>query len=261
MRILARAPLAGGYVSAGIERVDLEVAGAPVPVVVKPAGPVEVAAMRAVAVVPGVAYRPLAVVPGRLVLPFVDAAPLGDADAVPGAVWELLARVHAHWRGKRPRGIPVVDAAWWAGLVDRTLVAVRGGLARTGQDAFADAERALLAWRAEPVIAVALARLPRTLVHGDPHRGNVLGDVLLDWGNARVAPAGLDLAVLRAQGGEPPPGYPEPGPLERRWAELHVHVQYLGFAADHLGPVRVGEMVATARAALADVRRLVRHAE
>ena len=109
--------------------------------------------------------------------------------------------------GERPRGIPVVDAAWWAALCDRTLVAVRGGLARTGEREFADAERRC--WPGGPIrrSPTALARLPRTLVHGDAHRGNVLGDTLIDWGDARVAPAALDLATLRAQGAVPPPWF------------------------------------------------------
>ena len=114
------------------------------------------------------------------------------------------------------------------------------------------AESALLAWRADPAITDCLARLPRTLVHGDAHRGNVLGDTLIDWGGARVAPAALDLATLRAQGAVPPPWFAEPpGP---DWADVHVHVQYLGFAADHLGAARVGEMIATAAAARARLR-------
>jgi hypothetical protein len=248
VRVVERAPLTGGYVADSVERVDLDVGGQPQTVVVKVARPVEVAAMRAVAVVAGLP-RPLAVGPDWLVLPFVDGPPLGPADPVPEPVWRALAAVHAHWLGRRPRGIPVVDATWWAALCDRTLVAVRGGLARTGEREFADAERALLAWRAEPAITTALARLPRTLVHGDAHRGNVLGDTLIDWGNARVAPAALDLATLRAQGAVPPSWFAEPP--GRDWADVHVHVQYLGFAADHLGAARVGEMIATAAEARA----------
>jgi hypothetical protein len=198
------------------------------------------------------APKALAIGPGWLVLPFVDAPALGAAEPVPEPVWRTLAAVHAHWLGKRARGIPVVDAAWWAALCDRTLVAVRGGLARTGEQEFAAAEQALLGWRADPVITDCLARLPRTLVHGDAHRGNVLGDTLIDWGNARVAPAALDLATLRAQGAVPPPWFAEPP--GRDWADVHVHVQYLGFAADHLGAARVGEMIATATAARARLR-------
>jgi Phosphotransferase enzyme family len=251
VRVLGRTPLTGGYVAASVERLDLDVGGQERTVVLKAAGPVEVAAMRAVAVVAG-PPRPVAVGPDWLVLPFVDGPPLGAADPVPEPVWRALAAVHAHWLGRRPRGIPVVDAAWWAALCDRTLVAVRGGLARTGEREFADAERALLAWRTDPAIIAALARMPRTLVHGDAHRGNVIGDTLIDWGNARVAPAALDLATLRAQGAVPPPWFAEPP--GRDWADVHVHVQYLGFAADHLGAARVGEMIETAAATLTRLR-------
>jgi hypothetical protein len=254
VRVVARAPLTGGYVAASVERVDLDVGGQPRTVVLKAARPVEVAAMRAVAVVAGLP-RPLAVGPDWLVLPFVARPPLAPTDPVPQPVWRALAAVHAHWLGRRPRGIPVIDAAWWAALCDRTLVAVRGGLARTGEREFADAARALQAWRTDPAIVAALARMPRTLVHGDAHRGNVLGDTLIDWGNARVAPAALDRATLCAQGAVPPPWYPEPPPLERDWADVQVHVQYLGFAADHLGAARVAEMVDRAAAAYGRLRR------
>jgi Phosphotransferase enzyme family len=249
--VVGREPLTGGYVSEAVERIDLDVDGRAVPVVLKSASAVEVAAMRAVAVVGGVPGA-LAVGPGWVVLPFVDGSPLADAAPVPDAVWDTLARVHTHWYRKRPRGIPVVDGPWWAALCDRILVAVRGGAARTGEPAFTDAERALLSWRADPRILRALATLPRTLCHGDAHRGNVLGDVLIDWGNARVAPAGLDLAVLCAQGAEIPARYTDQAPpWELPWGELQANVQYMGFAADHLGAARVQEMLAAATAALA----------
>ncbi|MFC4946377.1 phosphotransferase [Pseudonocardia sp. GCM10023141] len=245
---------------------ELDVAGEARSVVLKRATAVEVAAMRAIAVVRELdGPRPLAIGTDWLVLPFVDAPALANCLAVPDAVWQTLARVHAHWLGRRPRGLPVVDAAWWAGLCDRTLVAVEGGAARSPDPAFTDAARALRAWRADPRIVAALALLARTLVHGDPHRGNILGDadsgVLIDWGNARVAAPGLDLAVLRAQGAPAPATYTELfaqltggasglQAVEAAWADVHVHVQYLGFAADHLGPGRVAEMIAHAAGAL-----------
>jgi len=263
--VTGREPLPGGYVAASVERLDLDVAGRAVPVVLKTATSVEVAAMRAVAVVradPGM----IAAGDGWLLLPFVDGAPPGDGDPVPDAVWETLARVHAHWWRKRPRGVPVVGAARWRGLCDFALVAVRGAAARTGDAVFSEVADALVAWRADPWIATALAVLPRTLVHGDAHRGNVLGSALIDWGNARVAPAGLDLATLRGQGAEVPASYVEafdgvaPGArppgmaeVERAWADMHVQVQYLGFAADHLGAARVAEMAGTAARALAEL--------
>ncbi|GAA3243519.1 hypothetical protein GCM10017691_48490 [Pseudonocardia petroleophila] len=251
--VRSRTPLAGGYVAASVERVDLEVAGRTVPVVLKTASPVEVAAMRAVTVVRTDAAV-LAAGDGWLLVPFVDGAPPADGEPVPDAVWRTLAQVHAHWWRKRPRGIPVVDAAHWRGLCDRTLVAVRGAAARTGDPAFGEVADALAAWRDDPRMAAALALLPRTLVHGDAHRGNVLGDSLIDWGSARVAPAAVDVLTLAGEPGAtapaaytavfgPPPALAD---VERAWADVHVHVHYLGFAADHLGAARVTEMAGIA---------------
>ena len=131
---------------------------------------------------------------------------------------------------------------------------------------FAAAAAAVAEMADDPRMQVAAAMLPRTLVHGDAHRGNVLtgpdGVVLIDWGNAKVAPPGLDLAVLRAQGavdespyrrafaelaGEPPD---ELTAVETCWADVRAHVGYMGFAAEHLGPERVAELAAGARSAL-----------
>jgi aminoglycoside phosphotransferase (APT) family kinase protein len=145
-------------------------------------------------------------------------------------------------------------------ITEHTLPAVRGARDRTGDPGLAEIAELLVAWSTDARMRAALALLPRTLTHGDAHRGNVLlapdGAVLIDWGNARVAPAGLDLATLAAQGAPAPPAYtapvipPELREVERLWAQVQVHVQYLGFAADHLGTERVVEMVDTAARAL-----------
>ncbi|TQM14875.1 phosphotransferase [Pseudonocardia kunmingensis] len=253
--VTGRAPLAGGYVAAAVERVALDSGAA---VVVKRTHPREVAAMRALAVVPGV-DRPRLLAAGRdahgswLVMPFYDGPALDDAGDVPAAVWAMLRRVHAHWRGRRPRGVPVVDARWWRDMIaTHTLPAVRGARDRTGDARFAEVADLLQAWSVDARLRAALALLPHTLTHGDAHKGNVLladgGAVLIDWGNARVAPAGLDHATLAAQGASVPAG--GAGEVERLWAQVQVHVQYLGFAADHLGVERVTEMVQTAARAL-----------
>ncbi len=273
VEVLARQPLTGGYVAQSVERVELDVGGRPRTVVLKRTGPVEVAAMRALAVVRGIRRgQALAIGPDWLVLPFVDGPPLTPADPLPDEVWELLARVHAHWWGKRPRGLPVVDAVWWRGLVDRTLGAVRGGADRGGEPEYRTAATALAGWRDDPVIEAALAVLPRTMTHSDPHRGNVLvdaaGPVLIDWGNARVAPGGVDVAVPVAEADCSSEAYDRAfaqlsggvdrlRAIEEPWARLHVHVQYLGFAADHLGPGRVGEMIDAATTAHARLREVL----
>jgi len=273
VRVLRRAPLAGGYVARSVERIELDVGGRPRTIVLKRTDPTEVAAMRALAVVRGIRRgQALAIGPDWLVLDHVDGTPLDPAEPVPVEIWEVLARVHAQWWGKRPRGLPVVDAPFWRSLVDRTLVAVRGGAERTGEPEYRAAARALAGWRTDPVIEAALALLPRTLVHSDVHRGNVLvdadGPVLIDWGNARVAPADVDLAVPSAQAPCPTEPYEEAfaqltGGADRRtaiaqpWAWLHVHVQYLGFAADHLGATRVAEMIDEASRAHARLRSVL----
>lgn len=199
----------------------------------------------------------------QVVTTWVDGEPAAEGDPVPDDVWRTLARVHRHWFRKRARGIPVVDAAWWAALCERTLVALRGGAERTGEPAYERAAGLVAGWADDPRIGAALTLLPRTLCHGDPHRGNILGGVgtnwaLIDWGNARMAPAGLDLAVLEAQGPCDDSAYRAEAPappgalaaVERQWARAHVHVQYLGFAADHLGADRVTKMVDEAAGAL-----------
>lgn len=274
LAVTGRNPLAGGYASAAVERVDLDDGRS---VVLKACGPEEVAAMRAIAVVDGV-ERPRMLASGRdwLVLAHHPGPPADHALPVPDEVWVTLALVHAHWRRNRPRGVPVVDPARWGRLCATVLVALRGAAERTGDTTYTDAARAVQDWSADPRVAAALGRLPRTLCHGDAHRGNVLcapdGAVLIDWGNARVAPAGLDLAVLTAPGPSEPAGRtPDPVPaaytdtlaerldrpdlpellaLERDWATVQAHVQYLGFAADHQGPNRVRDMAGTAAAAL-----------
>jgi hypothetical protein len=168
VRVLAREALTGGYVAQRVERVDLDVGGRARSVVLKHTGPAEVAAMRALAVVRGIRRgQALAVGPDWIVVEHVDGTPLTPAEPIPDEIWTVLARVHAHWWGRRPRGLPVVDAQWWRGLVDHILIAVRGGAERTGEPEYRAAAAVLDAWREDPAIVGALAVLPRTLTHSD----------------------------------------------------------------------------------------------
>ena len=265
--VRVRTPLAGGYVAASVERVEVDAAAGPRTVVVKRTTAAEVAAMRAVAVVRD-DRLPRMIATGRdadghwILLPHHDGPALAAGEPVPAAVWEVLGAVHRHWVGKRPRGLPVVDAVWWRRTItEHTLVAVRGAAERTGDRALARVAALLADWAVDPRAARALAVLPRTLCHGDAHPGNVLlpatGPVLIDWGGARVAPPGLDVVTL---GGEPPAAYsgpalpPELVPVHAHWARAQAHVQYLAFAADHLGADRVLEMADIVERSLAGLR-------
>ncbi|MGD9526438.1 phosphotransferase [Pseudonocardia sp.] len=270
VRVVARTALAGGY-HGGVERVDLD--GAP-PVVVKRARPVEIAALRAVAVVRGVEYPTLlAAGADWVVTDFHDGVPLAEGPDVPDGVWTTLARVHAHWWRRRPRAVPVTDAAWWRHLCrERIRPHLLAAAGRTDDPAYARGAALLDSWAGHAGMHAALAGLPRTLTHGDPHRGNVLltaaGPVLVDWGNARVAPSGFDLAVLRGQGAVDLGPYraefarlagapsPEQLAVEECCADAWAHVGYLGFAADHLGVERVGELLDGAARALGGLAAL-----
>lgn len=277
VRVTGREPLSGGYASAAVERIDLDDGTS---VVLKATHPDEVAALRAVAVVDGPVRVPrmLASGEGWVVLTHEPGTPLEAGPPVPDDVWRTLALVHAHWRRNRPRGVPVVDPTWWGRLCGLTSVGLQAAAARAGNEgpAYLDADAAVRTWASDDRITTALAVLPRTLCHGDAHRGNVrtgpTGAVLLDWGNARVAPGSLDTSVLVA----PPPDGPadapaEPVPdlyretlhgalgapdppamvaVEAAWARVQAHVQYLPFAAEHQGVDRVVSMVRVARAAL-----------
>ncbi len=265
-RVRERVPLTGGYVAASVERVELDVDGRARTVVVKRTTAAEVAAMRAIAVVRD-DRLPRMIATGRddqgswIVLAHHDGATLEPGATVPPEVWAALGAVHRHWFRKRPRGLPVVDDRWWRRTIaEHTLPAVRGAAERTGDPAVARVAALLPLWAVDPRVSRALAVLPRTLCHGDAQPGNVLvsatGAVLIDWGNARVAPPALDVVTL---GGDLPAGYrgPElPAELVRvheHWARVQAHVQYLAFAADHLGPARVAEMAATVERSLAEL--------
>ncbi|MBC3193527.1 phosphotransferase [Pseudonocardia sp. C8] len=282
VRVAARTPLGGGYASGGAERIDLDDGTA---VVLKHGGPVEAAALRAVAVVNGPVRLPrmLAHGDGWVLLAHEPGGPLPAGAPVPDDVWRTLALVHAHWRRNRPRGVPVVDAGWWERLCGLASERLRSAADRTGARAYLDADAAVRAWARDDRVGLALRVLPRTLCHGDAHRANIHtgpgGALLLDWGNARVAAGSLDTVVLTAPPDDGPAdaapaavpalyrdtlhealGAPDPPAMvavEAVWARAQAHVQYLPFAADHQGPDRVASMVRVAAAAVDELGDLL----
>jgi aminoglycoside phosphotransferase (APT) family kinase protein len=121
-------------------------------------------------------------------------------------------------------------------------------------------------------LLTALADLPRTLLHGDVHRNNVIVDEhigrLIDWGGAAYGMPLLDLVT---------PGPPGSRGYERyaaRWraltgesttsaawrrgyltATVCTKVMYLAFAARHFGDSAAIKMFDTAARALAELER------
>jgi len=191
--------------------------------------------MRAVAVVAG-PPRPAGDRPG------LAGAALRGRPAARGRRTRARAGVAHAGRGARAlartaarAAIPVVDAAWWAAPVrphagrgTRRPGAHRGPRVRRRRARLvrvgAPTRRSPPRWpgcrarwyTATPTAATSSATRSST------------------GATPRVAPRGSrPWRRCGAQGAVPPPWFAEsPG---RDWADVHVHVQYLGFAADHLG--------------------------
>lgn len=139
---------------------------------------------------------------------------LGDAGPVPDEVAGddpvRLAALLADLQVKTLELLPRLRAA---GCADRSPAALCTGLARVAEDGFeldllSTAERINLRARVprltQQLLSLAEATLPEVLVHGDFHPWNVarppawsLADaVVIDWTDAAIGPAGIDLATL-----------------------------------------------------------------
>jgi aminoglycoside phosphotransferase (APT) family kinase protein len=198
-----------------------------------------------------------------LVTPYYRGAALTFDDEIPAGVIESLARVHLHFASRLPQSAEVdgllrVDAAFFR----RTLHNALEALARLlpTQEGMTDCHKQLAAIRRTSLFEDVLQRLPVTVVHGDVHPGNIIRSpqgksVLIDWGNARIAPAMLDLANVVSIGSANwqayfaaweqaggPPQDPYQIRLAYYWAVVMVNLQYLPFAAAHR-PENVQQMV------------------
>jgi aminoglycoside phosphotransferase (APT) family kinase protein len=252
--------MSGGAVAGRVEQVTLHLADAehPLELVRKDASTHEIAGLRAAqAVRPEATAVPEIVAWGTdwLITPLMPGSPLDpDVDAVPGNLFDALARLHARYHGGTdvPDAIPRVDHAWWSGLcrgwVDPQL---QEHAARHPADTIARARALVEHVAGHPTATAVLDELTPTLLHGDVHAGNVLVDEdrarLIDWGSCRVGPAMLDLANLvtadstgaaryadtwqRLTGQALPSATVD---LGYRWAALQIPVQYLPWMTGHV---------------------------
>ena len=287
IQVMGRARLAGGEVSDSVQRLELAVhvsdgAILSESLVLKRTWAWELVALRALAGIPGVTAAVPVLIDGGVddegawaLLPFYPGSPPAEHHDPPSSVLDALARVHAHFsdRGKLDglAGLDEMDAAAWHTLCHAwTLPGIEMAQRRRPRAVLDRADRLVRGWSTDHRMADALAVLPPVLVHGDVHAGNVLISqdtaVLIDWGNARIGPAMLDVAncappgsanydtYLRAWAeitGEPL--NPTTAAIGAAWAAVHVNVQYLGWAAQHLDSSRVETMLDHAEAALNDL--------
>jgi aminoglycoside phosphotransferase (APT) family kinase protein len=207
------------------------------------------------------------------VSPFYPGETLHFGDPIPVGVLATLACVHA--------AAGAMPAPGWAWAFDaahverlqqgseRALAASARFRSRTPDPAAWAARLALAA--SSPALREAAERLPRTLTHGDMHPANILtradgSPVIIDWGNACLAPPMLDLANIielgspqwgiyvaayRAAGGAF-----DPVVAERAywWAKAMVGLMYVAWAVDNSdrAPALIAQIEA-ANARLADL--------
>ena len=277
VRIVSRAPVSGGHSDATKERVHVVVTDEAGEVeqiaLLKRTSEAEISALRRASAVPDATAVPRVIAAGAdadgswVMLPFYDGRPAEDETLLPRNVLETLARLHAHYLDRPlPGRLPVVDSGWW-----RAKCAVSAErLHALGRPATSALAREVTALRDEQRVVEALDTLPRTLLHGDVHRNNVLVDergrgMLVDWGGALVGAPALDIANLGGPAGDAYRTYVDTWESltgerlgDAAWrrsrlaATVWANVKYLAFAAKVFGDDTARSMWGAATAALAE---------
>lgn len=269
--ILAREPVTGGQVASRKEKLRVRIDGTERDVLLKRTGEAEVLALRAAQQVPAASAIPPLIGSGRdadgdwIAIPFYAGGPAAAETDLPDNVVESLAAAHAFFLDSpAPPGIPVRDAQWWVAAC------AQHRLRELDRASLRPVIEAVRSWSAHRCILDALGELPRTLLHGDVHRNNVVVERatgrLVDWGGAAFGIAACDLIT---------PGPPGSGGYERytsRWEELTgeratspawrrgylvatvcTKVSYLSFAARNFGDAAALRMFAVAAEALVEL--------
>ena len=182
-----------------------------------------------------------------LITPFYEGAGV-EARRIPTLVFESLAHLHARYANdwKELRGIPVIDADWWEELCLAYAMPMLDRQAATRPTASLQRARELLVNVArDKAVADVLIRLPKALLHGDVHPGNVIASTsgdgyLIDWGSARIGAPMLDLANVTTPETEHFAAYrrtwerltgltlnPYDVDLQYAWCALQIPIQYL----------------------------------
>lgn len=197
------------------------------------------------------------------ITPFYPGPTLTFEDAVPLEVICDLAQLHSHFLGRAEKFDYLfrVEANFFRRTFDNALEIVERAEREKPHSIFTEAHQELVAARENGRLYQVLASLPLTLTHGDVHPGNIIqpsqgSAMLIDWGNARVAPAMLDVANLIKLGSESWRQYmnawaasaQEPlnlqlAQLGYHWATIMVNAQYLPYAVDFTPLKNVAQMV------------------
>lgn len=186
--VISREPVAGGHSTAIKEKLINREDGRERAVLFKRTSVTEVYALQ---VVGGSASAvPELIAAGEddrgpwIVTPFYSGSPPDTEIEMPADVATALATVHAAHRGSAADSVlPVIDEAWLSTICAASRLAE---LVRDGRDSLEPILDRIRSWSDHPALRVELATQPRTLLHGDVHRNNVIigaqGGHLVDWG-------------------------------------------------------------------------------
>jgi aminoglycoside phosphotransferase (APT) family kinase protein len=213
------------------------------------------------------------------ITPFYEGRLLTFDDEVPASIVDAQARVHAHFLSPEHEldWLPQVNAQFVDNLIDHVLQCLEKEGERLPASLSVEVRSQLNDLRSSPVLAQALRQLPTTLTHGDVHPGNILHTVsdayvLFDWGNARIAPAMLDLANMVSLGSPAWERYLETwervtgaaladylAHLGYHWATAIINIQYLPFAIGHRGSddMHIQGMMGRLRQAVAKLEEMM----
>lgn len=276
IEVVSRERLSGGFSTATKDRLRIVVNDhgrrvEQIALLKRTSSAVEVSALRAAGQVPSAAAIPRIIDSGAdedgywVLIPFYSGSSPESETLIPENVVESLARMHVHHLERPlPDDVPVVDSSWWkakcAVSVER-LTALRRPATRT-------LAARVTAFGDEPHIIDALEELPRTLLHGDVHRNNVLVDEhgtghLIDWGGALVGTPALDIVNLGPPGSSAYRTYVDTwetltgqGLDHAAWwrsylvATVCINVKYVAFAARMFGDHTAESMLRQATEAL-----------
>ncbi|MBO0882994.1 MAG: phosphotransferase [Mycobacterium sp.] len=270
---MAREPVLGGQRSAAKEKLRIVESDRELTVLLKWTSPAEVVALRAASSVPRTTAIPRLIQSGRdsrgdwIAVPFYTGEPARTETTIPDNVMDSLAAVHAHYLNSAPLGaIPVRDGTWWKARC------AQPRLRQLGRPSLQPIIEVVQSWSSHRLIVEALTELPRTLLHGDVHRNNVVVSNhtgrLIDWGGAAYRLPQLDVIT--------------PGPLGSRGFERYASawqaltgestagaswqrgylaatvcnkVDYLGFVARNFGDDAARARFETAARALSELER------
>lgn len=205
-------------------------------------------------------------------VPSYDGVALALGAQLPADLVGALAWLHAGFLGSTSdiRSVIGIDTDWYRRSLIQEYLLPQWGFYPDRETAAA-VQDWLTELAADPMIDEALAGLPRTLLHGDVHHGNIVVDTagrsgLIDWANARLGPPMVDLANVTEWHSPTLEAYMRAferlsGPRDRHeveveftYAKLQVNTQYLG---TFLSPEGARAMSGRARQARDHLRSLL----